>query len=106
MRFYPGRSGKEMPVAIRNAAVVTLGTGLGFAISENGKVLCNELGGPFLSIFKLPYGDGILEDYTSKRGVLKIYKELSGKADVDGIKVAQIGDWANDGDEVSIRDIQ
>lgn len=81
-----------------NAAVVTLGTGLGFAISENGKVLCNELGGPFLSIFKLPYQDGILEDYTAKRGFLKIYGELSSQKDPNGVKVSDIGRWADQGD--------
>jgi glucokinase len=86
-----------------NAAVVTLGTGLGFAISEKGKVLCNELGGPFLSIFKIPYKEGILEDYTAKRGFLKIYSELSGKSGTEGISVSDIGNWANKGDTASIR---
>lgn len=87
----------------RNAAVVTLGTGLGFAISENGKVLCNDIGGPFISIFNLPYRDGNLEDYTAKRGFLKTYRDVSGKADVDGIKVADIGEWGDHGDEASIQ---
>ena len=86
----------------RNAAVVTLGTGLGFAISENGKVLCNELGGPFLSIFKIPYKNGILEDYTAKRGFLKIYGELNGKPNLNGITVSDIGQWAAGGDTFSI----
>ncbi len=87
----------------QNAAVITLGTGLGFAVSKNGNVLCNELGGPYLSIFKIPYKDGILEDYTAKRGFVKMYQELSGKADVDGIEVSDIGNLANLGDEVCIR---
>jgi len=85
-----------------NAAVVTLGTGLGFAISENGRVLCNEIGGPFLSIFKLPYKDGILEDYTAKRGFVRIYSELSGKTNDDEISVSDIGGWADKGDAASI----
>jgi glucokinase len=86
----------------RNAAVVTLGTGLGFAISEDGKVLCNDIGGPYISIFNLPFKDGNLEDYTAKRGFIKIYRDLSGKAEVDGIEVADIGEWADHGDEISI----
>ena len=89
-----------------NAAVVTLGTGLGFAISDKGEVLCNEIGGPFLSVFKLPYKDGILEDYTAKRGFVRIYSELSGKTDVDRITVSDIGEWAGKGDEASIRTFQ
>ena len=84
-----------------NAAAVTLGTGLGFAISENGKVLCNEIGGPFLSIFKIPYRDGILEDYTAKRGFVRLYKELSGREDAGEVAVSDIGKWAGQGDEAA-----
>lgn len=87
----------------QNAAVVTLGTGLGFAVSKNGIVLCNELGGPYLSIFKLPYKDGILENYTAKQGFVRIFREFSGKADANGIEVSDIGERANKGDEASIR---
>lgn len=86
-----------------NAAVITLGTGLGFAISMKGKVLCNELGGPYLSIFNLPWRGGILENYTAKQGFLKIYSELSGKTDVDDIQVSDLGEWANKGDAASIK---
>jgi glucokinase len=86
-----------------NVAVVTLGTGLGFAISENGTVMCNEIGGPFLSIYKLPYKDGILEDYTAKRGLVRIYRELSGKTNADEINVSDIGQWADNGDAASIQ---
>lgn len=86
-----------------NAAVVTLGTGLGFAISENGKILCNEIGGPYMSIFKIPYQEGILEDYTAKRGFLRIYKGLREDKDLDDVKVADIGKWADEGDVNSIK---
>lgn len=85
-----------------NAAAVTLGTGLGFAVSENGRVLCNEIGGPFLSIFKLPYKDGILEDYTAKRGFVRIYRELSGRV-ADEIEVSEIGNRAVHGDEAALQ---
>lgn len=85
-----------------NAAVVTLGTGLGFAISKNGKVLCNEIGGPYLSIFKIPYQDGILEDYTAKRGFLKIYSELNGKSVSGEFTVAAIAALADKGDFAAI----
>lgn len=86
-----------------NAAVVTLGTGLGFAISRNRKVLCNDLGGPLISIFKLPYGNGILEDYTAKRGFLKIYSELNGNTVNNGIKVSDIGERADKGEAIAIQ---
>ena len=85
-----------------NAAVVTLGTGLGFAVSERRKVLCNTLGGPFLSIFQLPYKEGILEDYASKRGFMKIYQELNNQANCNEIDVSDLGEWADNGDQASI----
>ena len=89
-----------------NAAAITLGTGLGFAISKNGEVLCNEIGGPYISIFKLPYENGILEDYTAKRGFLKIYGELSGKTNPDELSVADIAELAGDGDENALKTFQ
>jgi glucokinase len=85
-----------------NVAVVTLGTGLGFAISRDKKILYNEIGGPYLSIFGIPYKDGVLEDYTAKRGFLRIYNELNGNSDTEKIKVSDIGKWADEGDENSI----
>lgn len=84
-----------------DAAIVTLGTGLGFSFSKGGIVQSNSWGGPLMSIFKLPYKDGILEDYTSRRGFLKIYSEISGKS-IEGIDVCDLGKWAGEGDEKSI----
>lgn len=86
-----------------NAAVVTLGTGLGFAISENREVLCNKIGGPFISIFKLPYKDGILENYTARMGFIKIYQEISGKKDIGKIEVSDLAKRASEGDESSLK---
>ena len=87
----------------KNAAVVTLGTGLGFAVSKDGQVLCNPIGGPFYSIFKIPYKDGILEDYTAKRGFVRIYGELSGNEETDQIEVSDIAQRAGQGDEAAIQ---
>jgi glucokinase len=84
-----------------NTALVTLGTGLGFSFSQNGEIQYNHQGGPAISIFRLPYKDGILEDYASKRGFLKIYQEKSGKSSA-GIKVSEIGKLADEGDIGSI----
>lgn len=86
-----------------NAAVVTIGTGLGFAFSQNEVVQRNRLGGPQVTIFKLPYREGILEDYTAKRGFLSIYKKISGNREVEGINVSDIGKWADEGNVDCIR---
>lgn len=85
-----------------NVALITLGTGLGFAFSQNGKVQFNEQGGPKITIFRTPYDDGILEDYVSKRGFLKIYQKKSRKSDMLDVQVADIGKWADEGDKVSL----
>jgi glucokinase len=82
-----------------NAATVTLGTGLGFSFTQNHQIQRNDLGGPALSIYSLPYKNGILEDYVSKRGIIQLYKSLggdvSGNPDVDVIgKMADRGDKA------------
>lgn len=52
-------------------ALVTLGTGLGFAMSLDGKLLQNEQGSPLIPIYNRPFRDGVLEDYVSKRGLLR-----------------------------------
>ncbi len=85
-----------------DAAVVTLGTGLGFAFSKGGIVQSNSWGGPLVTIFELPYKGGILEDFTARRGFLKIYSEISGSG-IEGIDVSDLGKWADEGDENSIQ---
>ena len=85
-----------------NAAVLTLGTGLGFAFSKNGKVQSDSHGSPLVTIFKLPYKGGILEEFTARRGVLKIYRDFGGNS-IEGIDVSDIGKRADDGDKISIQ---
>lgn len=74
----------------RNVALVSLGTGLGFAVCRDGKILTNEAGSPAVSIYRKPYGDGILEDYVSKRGFLRGY--------ADGMTVKGLAEAARSGD--------
>jgi len=74
-----------------NTAIIALGTGLGFAMFVGGEILKNDLGSPKVSIFNRPFQDGVLEDYASKRGVLKLY----GRSD---LTVKEIAGLAHDGD--------
>ncbi len=101
-----GELWKGQAQGFNNAAVITLGTGLGFAISKNGEVLTNEIGGPYLSIFKIPFKDGILEDYTAKRGFLKIYHEITGTLISDDLTVARIAALADEGDRNALKTFQ
>lgn len=80
-----------------NTALVALGTGLGIAIYADGQVLENELGGPRVVIYNLPYDSGILEDYVSKRGIIGRYgdpslsvKEIAHRADAGDAKARQV----------------
>lgn len=84
------------------SALITLGTGLGFAFSREGVVQRSALGSPLITIFKTPYGNGILEDYVSKRGFMHAYGELAGIVR-ENMTVEQIGKQADEGDPASIR---
>ena len=56
-----------------NVALVTLGTGLGFTVATEGKVLKAPSLSPAVGIWNLPYEGGILEDYVSARGIASLY---------------------------------
>ena len=60
-----------------NVAMITLGTGLGFSVAENGRIATNAEGSPKYNLWNLPYGDSILEEYISRRGLRKRYKDGS-----------------------------
>ena len=62
----------------RNVALVTIGTGLGFSYSVKGKVQCGPMLSPARSLYNLRYGDGILEDVVSARGIMDAYARRSG----------------------------
>lgn len=81
-----------------NTALVTLGTGLGFSMYVNGSILENELKSPKVSIYNLPFRDGILEDYASKRGIISGYLRHKG-VDSTALAVKEISDLAHGGDE-------
>lgn len=75
----------------KRVALVTLGTGLGFSMSIDSEILTGRDGSPLKSIYDLPYKEGILEDYASKRGILRAYGD-------DNITVKEIAEKAYQGD--------
>ncbi len=87
----------------RNVAVVTLGTGLGFACCLNGEVQYSPIGSPRISIYARPYRDGTLEDYVSKRGFLKCYTQLLGREPNPSLTVADLGRMAGEGDSQALK---
>ncbi len=78
-------------IALQSATVLafTLGTGLGFSVAKQGKILKNEKGGPIEGIWNLPYGDKIAEAYLSGRGVVALYEELGGIANLTSKEIAE-----------------
>lgn len=83
-----------------NAALVTLGTGLGFACCLDREIQYAPMGSPRISIFRLPCRDGILEDWVSKRGLLRIYAGRSGRND-PSLTVADLARMAFAGDRLA-----
>ena len=87
----------------KNVAVVTLGTGLGFAHAIDGEIQYDKMGEPSLSLYNRPYGDGELEDYASKRGFMRAYAEVRGCENPGGLTVAMIGGMAANGGKEALQ---
>ena len=87
----------------KNVAVVTLGTGLGFSHTIDGMIQYSQVGSPAVSIYNLPYKDGVLEDYASKRGFLRSYAEVCGKELPSNLTVAMIGGLCAEGDKEALQ---
>lgn len=83
------------------AAAVIIGTGLGFGCMLDGRIMENSSGGPFISIYKRPYEEGILEDYVSGRGVVKIYRKLAKIGESVSIDAKEIGLLADSGKDAN-----
>ena len=79
---------------------VIIGTGLGFAVMKEGKLLKNPQGGPGISIFRRPFRDGIAEDHVSKRGIMNRHARLGGNGESS---VKEIAAAAAAGDGLCVR---
>ncbi len=83
---------------VKDAFGVTLGTGYGCGIVIDRKIYTGATD-TAAEIDLCPYLGGTLEDYISGRGVVRIYKEISGK---EG-KPPEIADLARKGDADSVK---
>jgi glucokinase len=83
-----------------NVLGITIGTGLGVGFYLNGQLCDNGQGGPMVSIFGRPYGEGIVEDVVSGRGILARYNSTTncGKAS----DCREVGTRADHGDKAAI----
>lgn len=60
-------------------AGVMLGTGLGFGLCRQGKVLIRTVGSPAHPLWNTPYLNGICENYVSGSGMRRRWKAISGQ---------------------------
>lgn len=60
-------------------AGIMIGTGLGFAFMQEGKVCISRDQRPSVRIWNMPFANGILEDVISAHGLERTYETLSGK---------------------------
>lgn len=82
-----------------NICLVSLGTGLGFAMANEHNILQTPTGSPLVSIWNLPYNGGILEDYASKRGFYQTWEMVTGVKPAEDLTVADMGRLAQEGDK-------
>lgn len=76
----------EPGLASRNVLALTLGTGFGSAfIIDSLPVITDDRVPAMGCVYHLPYKDGIADDTFSTRGMIKAYRERSGK-NVNGVK--------------------
>lgn len=61
-----------------NTALVSLGTGLGFALAIKGQVRYGPTGSPADVVWNRPWKDGILEDYASAKAVRNAWVAAGG----------------------------
>ena len=70
-------------------AGVMLGTGFGFGYMIGGRVQINRHRGPRISIWNTPFGDGIVEDYVSRRAIRARFAALGGDPSADVRDIAE-----------------
>lgn len=90
---------KMLSLQRENVALVTLGTGLGFAYALKGQVQYAPNGSPARSLWDIPMEEGgILEDYVSGRGVCRAYARMNGET---GETARSIAEKAYNGDKTA-----
>lgn len=69
----------------KNPCCVMLGTGLGYTMMKEGKVLIDESQTPALSLWCAPFREGIAEDYVSTRAIQASYGQPLSVKDIAGL---------------------
>jgi glucokinase len=106
--FARGETWQGNAQGFRRILAIALGTGLGSAFIADGEILADGPGvpPPYGWIGGLPYKDGILDDAFSRRGILSIYKHLSGKPTRKDFDVKHIAQRARKNDSLCLQVFQ
>lgn len=88
--------------AVRPAAV-TLGTGFGFSDVVDGRIEVNTVQTTLIPVWKMPYQDGITEDYVSRRAIRAAYQRLSGCDQSAVPDVKEIASRADAGEQAALQ---
>jgi glucokinase len=98
--FLAGEQRFGVARGVQNCAGVTLGTGLGFTVMSNGQFLTNGRGSCYIALYRQPWGNGIIEDTVSARGITAAYKTISGRGET--LEAKEVGIRAREGDKAAL----
>jgi glucokinase len=73
---------------------------MGIAAMSGGRLLSNGRDSCYVAIYRQPWGDGILEDLVSGRGICAAYQKLSG--DEKEISAKEVGFRARQGEQAAV----
>lgn len=99
--FALGESLRGQAVDCRRTVCLTLGTGIGSAFLEDGRLVSDRADVPPDGwLYRLPLRDGIVEDYISARGLLRLAAEQGIVDPPDG--AAQVAELARAGSAAAV----
>jgi glucokinase len=93
----------ELKKKAQHLFCVSIGTGLGTGFVQGGQIVMKPSGDPRYPVFQKPYGDGILEDYVSNRGLVRMYETLTDR-DEDDLDAKRIQILADRDDDPAAKD--
>ncbi|MCJ8012721.1 ROK family protein [Paenibacillus sp. KQZ6P-2] len=87
------------------AICLTIGTGFGTAFVKNGQLIKQAEGVPTDGwMFRLPYREGIMDDYISRRGIVRLAEEMGIKQVAAGEEdVKQLAERARSGETQAVQ---
>ncbi len=86
----------------KRPSCVMLGTGLGFAMAEEKKILINDMDTASFPLWNVPFREGIAEDYVSRRAIRSAYEKATGMT----ADVKEIAEFARNGNKSAQRVFQ